>query len=66
MASKENKGGILTNEQVEADNRVKGKAGEKGRSYIGFQDTGDSKVRELGSEVQKRDGLPQEEIDKEE
>jgi hypothetical protein len=57
MDRKENKGGILTNEQVEQDNRVKGKT--EG-SYHGMQDTGDNGVRQRGTDVQQRDGLPEE------
>jgi hypothetical protein len=58
MASKENKGGILKNTQVEQDNKVKGKSGEQGQ-YRGMQDTGDDGKRERGTEVQRRDGLPE-------
>jgi hypothetical protein len=57
MANKENKGGTLTNAQVEDDNRVKGKT--EG-AYGGMQDTGDKGVRHRGTEVQQRDGLPEE------
>lgn len=57
MARKENKGGMLTNEQVEQDNKVNGKT--EG-AYSGMQDTGDKAVRHLGNEVQQRDGLPDE------
>ena len=53
MDRKENKGGTLTNEQVEQDNQVKGKT-EGG--YRGMQDTGDKGVRHRGTEVQQRDG----------
>ena len=56
MASKENKGGILTNEQVEQDNQAKGK--HEG-AYVGSQDTGDKIQRQRGNEVQQRDGLPE-------
>jgi hypothetical protein len=58
MNKKENKGGILTNEQIEQDLKVK--ASEKD-GYRGMQDTGDQVLREEGSEVQKNDGLPDEE-----
>ncbi len=58
MASKENKGGILTNEQVEQDLKAKGHAPEDKEAYIGSQDTGDKKVRHLGNEVQRADGRP--------
>ena len=57
MASKENKGGILRNSQVEQDNRVKGKSDDPGH-YQGVQDTGDEHKRELGNDVQRNDGLP--------
>jgi hypothetical protein len=62
MDRKENKGGILTNEQVEQDNRVKGKT--EG-AYQGMQDTGDKGVRHRGTEVQQRDRLPEEEKNEE-
>lgn len=61
MAEKENKGGLLSNEQVEQDIRVKGKASEGNEAYIGSQDTGDKNVRQLGNDVQRRDGLPADE-----
>ena len=57
MASKENKGGILSNEQVERDNQVKGKHTENGQ-YQGAQDTGDKDIRSMGTDVQRRDGTP--------
>lgn len=57
MAKKENKGGRLTNEQVENDNKRKGRS-DKGQSYVGLQDTGDKTLRQLGTDVQRRDGLP--------
>lgn len=41
MATKENKGGMLTNEQVEQDLKAKGKASEQNEAYTGSQDTGD-------------------------
>ena len=44
MARKENKGGQLTNEQVEQDLKVKGKAASKNEAYHGAQDNGDSIV----------------------
>lgn len=56
MAKKENKAGILTNEQVEKDNEVKGKSDQQGQN-IGTQDTGDATVRHLGNEVQRNDGI---------
>lgn len=57
MASKENKGGLLSNRQVEEDNKVKGKSTEQGQ-YQGMQDTGDQGKRELGTPVQRQDGAP--------
>ena len=59
MANKENKGGELSNEQVEKDLKVRGKDGQEGR-YVGMQDTGDDGIRSMGTEVQQRDGLPPE------
>lgn len=61
MADKENKGGLLSNEQVEQDNRVKGKASEGTEAYIGSQDTGDKNVRQFGSDVQRQHGHPADE-----
>ena len=58
MNKKENKGGILTNEQIEQDLKVKASDTD---GYRGMQDTGDQVLREEGSEVQKTDGLPDEE-----
>ncbi len=60
MARKENKGGILSNEEVEQDLKAKGRDQQQ-PGYSGVQDTGDKTIRSLGSEVQKRDGLPEEE-----
>jgi hypothetical protein len=46
MAGKENKGGFLSNEQIEKE-LSRNEAQEKdGRSYVGSQDTGDQKPRE--------------------
>lgn len=59
MAGKENKGGNLTNAQVEQDNKVKGKQTTENH-YQGSQDTGDQIVRNKGNEVQRNDGLPKE------
>jgi len=58
MAKKENKGGTLTNEQVERDLKAKGRATGDDVPYAGAQDTGDKTVRHLGNDVQKADGLP--------
>ncbi len=59
MATKENKGGLLNNEQLEQDLKVKGKDEQQG-GYTGMQDTGDEAVRQSGTDAQKRDGLPPE------
>lgn len=58
MATKENKGGFLHNEQLEQDLKAKGKSES---AYEGAQDTGDKTVRQAGNEVQRRDGQPQDE-----
>ena len=58
MAQKENKGGILHNSDIEQDLKVKGK--QEGGSYTGSQDTGDKKVRQMGTDVQRADGKPEE------
>ena len=60
MAKKENKGGELTNEQIEQDLRAKGVSNQQ-KGYRGTQDTGDESLRSLGTEVQKNDGRPKEE-----
>ena len=57
MANKENKGGFVTNDQVEQDLKARGKTDQQG-GYQGLQDTGDDGVRALGTEVQKANGLP--------
>jgi hypothetical protein len=54
MNKKENKGGILTNEQIEQDLKVKASETD---GYRGMQDTGDQVLREEGSEVQKNNGM---------
>ena len=54
MNKKENKGGILTNEQIEQDLKIKASETD---GYRGMQDTGDQVLREEGSEVQKYDGM---------
>ncbi len=61
MAGKENKGGVLKNDQIEQDHKAKGKAGEGSEAYIGSQDTGDKEVRHLGNDVQRADGRPKDE-----
>jgi hypothetical protein len=58
MATKENRGGLLSNEQVEEDLVAKGRT-ETGTGYRGIQDTGDNEVRQQGTDVQKADGQPQ-------
>lgn len=57
MAKKENKGGFLSPEQIEQDNKVKGKTEQQQGGYRGSQDTGDTGVREWGTEVQRQDGM---------
>ncbi|HVK96418.1 MAG TPA: hypothetical protein VM368_01315 [Flavisolibacter sp.] len=56
MDKKEKKGGILTNKDVEEDLKAKNKA-EDGNRYIGSQDTGDNTIRQMGNDVQKNDGI---------
>lgn len=56
MAKKENKGGILKNDQVEQDIKAKGKASANSETYIGSQDNGESIVRSRGDAVQRADG----------
>ena len=64
MTSKENKGGFLSNEQLEQDQRVKGTSGSEEHPYHGSQDTGDRVPRDKGTEVQQRDGYtPEDEQD---
>lgn len=60
---KENKGGILRNEQVEQDLKAKDKSES---AYEGAQDTGDKIVRHTGNDVQRRDGQPQDAAQNEE
>lgn len=60
MATKENKGGILTNEQVEQDLKVKQRAEPGSGTYRGSQDNGETTVRHLGTDVQQADGRPKE------
>ena len=57
MASKENKGGLLSNEEIEKDLEARGKGGAP-KNYQGSQDTGDSGKRELGTPLQQADGAP--------
>jgi hypothetical protein len=58
MDKKENKGGTLTNEQVEQDLKAKGRDPGNNNAYSGAQDTGDKTVRHLGPDVQQADGRP--------
>jgi hypothetical protein len=60
MAQKENKGGILTNEKVEQDLKAKGKVTESKTGLLGSQDTGDSIVPQIGTEVQRNEGKGEE------
>lgn len=62
MARKENKGGILKNEDIERELHIRGDAGKEGRSYRGSQDTGDDTVRQYGTGTQRSDGLGPEEM----
>ena len=66
MAKKENKGGNLSNEDVEKELSLRGVPNKSGRSYVGSQDTGDQTVRPLGTAVQRRDGLAPEDLSGEE
>jgi hypothetical protein len=61
MAQKENKGGLLTNEQVEQDLKAKGKTNESETGHVGLQDTGDSTVPAIGTNVQRNQGWDNEE-----
>jgi hypothetical protein len=60
MTGKENKGGLLSNEDIEKDLEARGKGGAPNR-YQGSQDTGDGGKRELGTPVQQADGAPADE-----
>ena len=60
MSQKENKGGLLSNEEVEQDLKAKGKDGAQ-NWYAGSQDTGDNGIRQMGTAVQQRDGQPDDE-----
>jgi hypothetical protein len=63
MDKKEINRGELTNEDIERDLKAKGQ-GENTRGYSGLQDTGDQTIRHLGTDVQRRDGLPEDETEK--
>jgi hypothetical protein len=54
MAGKENKGGFLSNEQIEKELSRNQPQEKDGRSYVGSQDTGDQKPRE--SQVHRNTG----------
>ena len=56
MASKERKGGLLKNEDVEQELERTGAQKQEGQTYRGGQATGDKVVREKGTEVQQEDG----------
>jgi hypothetical protein len=64
MTEKENKGGVLRNDQVEQDLKAKGVPENQTHPFRGSQDTGDFMPRQEGSETQQRDGfLPEDEQD---
>jgi len=65
MKQKENKGGVLTNEQVEQDLKAKGKTNENETGHVGLQDTGDSIVPQYGTKVQRNEGLSNEDMKQE-
>ena len=65
MNKKENKGGLLSNEQIEQELQRTGADEKEGRGYRGTQDTGDDIVRSLGTDVQQQDGRPPEKLDDE-
>lgn len=56
MSSKENKGGFISNEQVEKDNRVKGKDDSRTSNLKGSQDTGIHSIPDIqkGAEKNKK------------
>ena len=56
MAKKENKGGILTNEQVERDQKIRDTTKQPG-GYRGMQDTGDEALRSDRIEADKQEDL---------
>lgn len=58
MANKENKGGILSNEQVEQDLQANGRTPQENDAYRGVQDTGDKEAGHLGNAVTQNDGRP--------
>jgi hypothetical protein len=56
MASKERKGGMLRNEDIERELERTGANDRKDGHLRGTQDTGDQVVREQGTSVQRQDG----------
>lgn len=56
MASKERKGGMLRNEDIERELERTGANDIKDGHLRGTQDTGDDVVREQGTPVQRQDG----------
>lgn len=62
MTKKENRGGNLRNEDIEKELKQRGGGQKTGRSYTGSQDTGDNTLRDYGTEVQRQDGRPPEEL----
>ena len=63
MAEKENKGGTLTNSQIEEDNKVKGK---QTGAYEGTQEEGDKKLKQRIKEMQQRNGVAEDGTNEEE
>ena len=61
MAKKENKGGLLNNEQIEKELERTGANESGGRGHRGMQDTGEDIVRDMGTPVQQSNGRPPEE-----
>jgi hypothetical protein len=64
MDRKENKGGVLSNEQAEKDLKAKGTPETNAHPFHGSQDTGDFMPRREGTDTQQRDGFsPEDEQD---
>jgi hypothetical protein len=57
MASKERKGGVLHNDEIEKELERTGANQPTNNSYRGTQDTGDEVVRDKGTKVQQQDGV---------
>lgn len=55
MARKENKGGQLTNRQIEEE-LAKTDQDTENQPYRGSQDNGDQVVRDQGTQMQRQDG----------